>query len=1222
MKMSRRLFSIIREQLLADVPCGAVAPFYAYCYENSAMRLSIATMCIGVVQILAMVFYILTLGLKAAYVPQMVGISFVYVAAMAALSILCQMVTGTSLCRIPLPAAVHTVLVVYVLFETVLNFFELKIFDFAYRSMATLIVIALVPILPRRIMFLYIFAFCAGNAAMIGGYHSNLLTMDALLFLLYALSASLFSFSMYSSQVRRYLSQEEAREAIGALKRANEELNHLNAELEELSVTDPLTKIANRRAHDEYIEQAWCQCARQDYPMSVLMIDVDFFKVYNDSFGHLKGDECLVRIAECFKDIVRRSTDMVARYGGEEFSVILPYVSIGEALKLAEKLRAAVEELRIVTPRQQGFPYVTVSIGLASRAPSCGYNTAQIMHLADAALYRAKKEGHNRVVADLGEQERTAVLPRKHKEQLPGTGDDFVKMQTILRRVAQCTFSIDLRSGRLEFSPGISRFTGMDKTVFAGLAVFMDFVPSCDQRGLTEGIQRMIDEEEPREPVVFRVRDGRGGYRWASLIGACMSDGQGKFRQFVGAINDVTEHMQQKTINALMVEGAASYLFYYDFHSRRLWVSESLRERLGVQEYTDYHGWLGKLAEKERVALLRIGRQLKHGEVIQAEREMHLTDAGGKPLWLFWRGKISVDPDGSPALVAGTVIDTTQQVLSRQINRLIAEGSSDCVYVLNMVTGHMEFSPKIMQLTALPSLELTDGISDWASHIAPEDRESFLNSLDGIYRGSSDDYSAEYRLIGPQGEPVWVACRGKVSRDEHGAPQVMAGSIINIEGMWQYNRYVEQQSLVDKVTGLPNRVSFYREMQTRIQAGGTGHIVLLDFDDFKNLNNMYGRSTGDRVLRLFGEQVCSDMEERCALYHLGGDLFVVDLSGYARTQAIDWMSHIQKKHDRGMEIDGTECYFSFSMGAVLYTAESTVDELLSDAEIAMNRVKLRGKGAFTVFNPADKVGYLQRLQLERMLRRSVENSFEGFELYFQPLVSSELLECVGAEALLRWRREDGEMLMPGVIIPCLEKIGLMAKVEGWVLREGLAACRRWIERGAPDDFVININLTPVQITRRQLVDEVSALIAEYCLHPTNLTLEITEATCVMDMQRGLGALQALRRSGVRIAIDDFGTGYSSLSYLRELAVDEVKIDRSFIRDIEKSPEGRAFVYSVIQLSHSIGHMVCVEGVESIGQTDLLGILKADLLQGYFFGKPMPEDVFVRRFVQGEYVPER
>ena len=315
-------------------------------------------------------------------------------------------------------------------------------------------------------------------------------------------------------------------------------------------------------------------------------------------------------------------------------------------------------------------------------------------------------------------------------------------------------------------------------------------------------------------------------------------------------------------------------------------------------------------------------------------------------------------------------------------------------------------------------------------------------------------------------------------------------------------------------------------------------------------------------------------------------------------------------------LKGADYYCTMSMGVVRFPTEGdTVEELIKKADIALYAAKCSGKNRVEFYDENVESTSFRRLDMEKNMRNATNNAFSEFEVVYQPIVdvTRESNPCVGAEALIRWNSGELGLIAPTDFIPLAEYLGLINPIGAYVLEEACKRCKYWNDMGHPD-YKVNVNLSVVQLLQNDIVEQVRSVIKRTGIVPENLTLEVTEGLAINDMSRMKKILSEIRALGVRVALDDFGTGYSSLNHIREMPIDVIKIDRCFIIDIGKDEFSTAFVKMVAELAQTIGVHVCVEGVETKEQVDALKQTKIQLIQGFYFGKPLHKEEFDEKYL--------
>ncbi len=421
-----------------------------------------------------------------------------------------------------------------------------------------------------------------------------------------------------------------------------------------------------------------------------------------------------------------------------------------------------------------------------------------------------------------------------------------------------------------------------------------------------------------------------------------------------------------------------------------------------------------------------------------------------------------------------------------------------------------------------------------------------------------------------------------------------------------------QQELVfmathDALTGLPNRTLILdraeqliaRSRRTRKLCGA----LFIDLDGFKAVNDGLGHGAGDELLRAVAARLEHTIREADTLGRVGGDEFVIlvdDVAMAAGPEIVaDRILDTLRQPFELVAAPSGRVSITASIGVAIASGHTAAD-LLRDADIAMYRAKLGGRNRHRLFESGMQDAVQTRVELEMDLREALAE--RQFHLVYQPMVDLNRLAPVRMEALLRWRRPDARPTGPDQFIPLLEETGLIAEVGRWVLREASARCAGWARDGL--DIGVAVNVSAVQLEQDSFVDDVATALDVSGLEPSRLTIEITETALMRDADETARRLRAVKELGVRLSIDDFGTGYSSLAYLQRFPVDELKIDRSFIAQLESSTQRDALISTFVQLGRSLNIKTIAEGIEDETQLSRLQAERCDLGQGYLFARPM------------------
>lgn len=547
--------------------------------------------------------------------------------------------------------------------------------------------------------------------------------------------------------------------------------------------------------------------------------------------------------------------------------------------------------------------------------------------------------------------------------------------------------------------------------------------------------------------------------------------------------------------------------------------------------------------------------------------------------------------------------DHTFDHAPRLLYEALAKSTDSYIYVSDVKTGVFRYSPSMVEAFDLPGEVIENAAAVWGARVHPDDKTTFLEANQIVADGRADAHCVEYRVRNRAGEWVWVRCRGHLERDANGDPALVAGFITNLG----------QKNKIDPVTGLFNKLSLAEDVDSAIRnrPGYPLYLVLFGLDGFKHVNDLYGKSFGDEVLRITGQRMQVMLPEHAVVYRLDGDEFGVVV--YADLEAACAVYRSLAESFRCQQAyDGRKYFCTLSAGVAGYPKDAADSvELVQCAGCALETSKANGKNRLTLFSREQIVAQKRSLELIELLRESIEGGYEGFELFYQPQVTADGGRVVGAEALARWTCPKFGQVSPGEFIPLLEQSGLIVPFGRWVFRQAAEQCARWAALRA--DFTVSVNLSYLQVTADDMVPYIQSTLEILKLNPANLVVEFTESCMIQgDIQR---VFDNLRRLGVRIAMDDFGTGYSSLGMLKTSPADVVKIDRTFVRDILHSKFDETFIRFIVELCHHVGIKVCLEGVERDEEMRMVGSMHLDYIQGFLFGRPMSVDDFSRAFLE-------
>ncbi len=419
----------------------------------------------------------------------------------------------------------------------------------------------------------------------------------------------------------------------------------------------------------------------------------------------------------------------------------------------------------------------------------------------------------------------------------------------------------------------------------------------------------------------------------------------------------------------------------------------------------------------------------------------------------------------------------------------------------------------------------------------------------------------------------------------------------------------------DPLTGLPNRTLLAQRSAGAIQTATENStplaVIFLDLDHFKHVNDSLGHKVGDALLVEIGKRLRSIVRERDTVARLGGDEFVLLLPGANAQGAARVAAKLQEASQRPYQIEHHELTIAPSMGIALHPQDGTeFDALTQAADVAMYHAKLDGRNTYRFFTPEMRAKSLRALQLENALRRALER--KQFQLHYQPQVCLRTGSIRSAEALLRWHHPELGSISPAEFIPVAEDSGQILQIGEWVLKTAVEQLKQWNQQGL-GNIKVAVNLSAIQFHQPQLPEMVSRILTESGISPDLLELELTEGVAVQDPRTATATMDRLNSHGIRLSMDDFGTGYSSLSQLKRFQIYKLKIDQSFIRDIDHDSNDRAIVSAIIRMAQALGMQTTAEGVETQAQLEFLQQQGCDEAQGYHFSRPLQAGDFEHFF---------
>ncbi|MGA2728058.1 MAG: EAL domain-containing protein [Terracidiphilus sp.] len=508
------------------------------------------------------------------------------------------------------------------------------------------------------------------------------------------------------------------------------------------------------------------------------------------------------------------------------------------------------------------------------------------------------------------------------------------------------------------------------------------------------------------------------------------------------------------------------------------------------------------------------------------------------------------------------------------------------------------------------------GLKDPAHAIGKTDADIFSAEHAGqaladelrVLRTGAPLIEKEEKETWKDGHETWALTTKVPLKNREGEVIGTMGIAHNITHRKETERRIQHMALHDALTGLPNRTLLEDRLRQAIALGQRVHkhvaVLLLDLDRFKNVNDCFGHTVGDRLLVLAAERLTACIRKCDTVARLGGDEFVIAVQMAERLEGIEFVARkVLDALSEPFQVEDRELQISASIGICQFPEDGkNAEDLLQFADVAMYEAKERGRGRFCFFSPALTEATRREQKLESDLVQACAR--DEFEIHYQPLVETKSGRITGMEALLRWRHPEQGLLSPNQFIPKLEELGLIVEVGRWVLKTACRQAVEWQQNGLPPVRVA-VNVSSQQFYEGNIAEAVAKVLQETKLDPRFLELELTESQTLDDSDATINIMLALKRLGVSLSLDDFGTGWSSLSYLRRFPIDRIKIDRSFVKDLHSQPAAEEVVKTILTLSRNLGIVCIAEGVETREQQDYFSKHDCAEMQGFYFSRPIP-----------------
>ena len=542
--------------------------------------------------------------------------------------------------------------------------------------------------------------------------------------------------------------------------------------------------------------------------------------------------------------------------------------------------------------------------------------------------------------------------------------------------------------------------------------------------------------------------------------------------------------------------------------------------------------------------------------------------------------------------------------------RLAVEGANDGHWQWDLAASRIHLSSRWKSMLGYEAGDIGTRPEDWFERVHPDDVDRLKADISAHFEQSSSHFETEHRIWHKDGSYRWVLTRGVGARDAQGRPCRVAGSLTDIAPRKDAEQRLAHEAFHDSLTGLENRTLFLSRLRHAMALAKRRRsylfaLMYLDLDRFKVVNDSLGHLAGDELLLGFARRLKTCVREADTVARLGGDEFTILLEDVRdAADAVRVAIRIEQEMKAPFHLGGQQVFTTTSIGIAMGGSDcERPEDLLRDADTALYHAKEEGRARHQIFDRAMHARAVQLLQLETELRQAVRE--KEFRVQYQPIISLADGRIRGFEALVRWNHPQRGLIAPAQFIPLAEETGLIVPMGEWVLRQACAQAGAWrVQFPGEPPLWVNVNLSARQFAQKDLIERIDQVLEESSLEGSCLGLEITESALMQNEATTATTLRRLRARHIQLHIDDFGTGYSSLSCLRQLPIDSLKIDCSFVGGMESDNEKLEIASTILALAHNLGKPVVAEGIETPEQLSLLRGLSCEYGQGFLFSQAL------------------
>lgn len=740
------------------------------------------------------------------------------------------------------------------------------------------------------------------------------------------------------------------------------------------------------------------------------------------------------------------------------------------------------------------------------------------------------------------------------------------------------------------------------------------------RRALNKDISRLVDDiQNVRVGTELSGRISNDNRHIFSPVVTAINQKIGGFEKSIDTLHSAgRRHDAEIVLNELPLEA-----YLKDTDLKYVTVNQKYCDNLGVvrdeiigktDEELEEIAQLSMIREQEKQAI-SLKEPVIFDEIVESDRRGTLFYSTHLVPFISEKGRV----EG----VVGVKIDITDHRRAEEEMEMaskVLENTAEGVMVTDAECRIIHVNSAYSELTGYSEDELLGKVPLLLQ------KESRSKIYQGIQKSLEEEgiWSGELWSSRKDGSSYPEMVNIKTIRNRDGAITNYFSMSNDITDQKKWEEQLYQMAHYDSLTGLPNRTLFKDRLRQEIIRGERKEknfgVLFLDLDMFKSINDSLGHAAGDELLKVVADRLKVTLRNADSIARLGGDEFTIMVTDLALDyeKNINYLTRLCEKIidviKQPMEIGGHEISATCSVGVTVYPVDAdNVEDLLRNADSAMYYAKSQGRRNFQFYSKEFNEHAVERLEKEIEFRAALKS--DSLEVYYQPQVDVISRHVVGAEALLRWKKDGAVVLGPDKIVSLAEETGLIYELGNWILKKACTECMKWKENGHKN-LRVAVNLSTRQFRQKDLVEIVAGILEETGLPGKLLELEVTESALMENIDYSVGMMADLSKMGIRWSLDDFGTGYSSLTYLRDFPVHVLKVDQSFVREITINPEDSAIVETIIDLAHRLHLTVIAEGVENAEQLKVLSRMNCEQVQGYYFSQPMESRMFLEFVGQG------